>query len=267
MNKKVASKNYKKLIVNCCTICFLLLFQSCETVEREFYQLSIYSLENEQQEKRLDDYLQNSFIPALNQNGIEHVGVFKKINKGEIEEKNIYIFIPFNSILQFEELERKLQLDNEYLNSGKDYIEASYDNPPYNRIKTILLRAFKSFPKYGIPNHNSKPSERIYELRSYQAATEKLYRKKVEMFDDGGESKIFVDLGFQPIFFGEVLAGNEMPNLMYLTTFENDSSHTANWNSFRTSPDWEILKKDNQYANTVSKNDKYYLYPTDYSQL
>ena len=87
------------------------------------------------------------------------------------------------------------------------------------------------------------------------------------MFNAGGESKIFIDLGFQPIFFGEVISGPSMPNLMYLTTFENKTSHETRWNAFRNSPDWLLLKGDKQYDNTVSKNEKLYLYPTDYSLL
>ena len=122
-------------------------------------------------------------------------------------------------------------------------------------------------PIYGIPDHSTSPSDRVYELISYQAATEKLYEKKVEMFTDGGESKIFVDLGFQPIFFGEVLSGSSMPNLMYLTTFKNKESQEKHWNEFRASPAWISLKEDEQYDNTVSEIEKYNLQPTDYSEL
>jgi hypothetical protein len=179
----------------------------------------------------------------------------------------IYVFIPFKSLVEFEQLEINLKLDKEYLQHGKDYIDASHDNAPYVRIESILLRSFQSMEKYGVPKHTSPPSERIYELRSYQAATEKLYEKKVEMFNSGGESKIFVDLGFQPIFFGEVISGPSIPNLMYLTTFENKTAHENRWNAFRDSPDWLLLKEDKQYDNTVSKIEKFYLYPTDYSEL
>ena len=87
------------------------------------------------------------------------------------------------------------------------------------------------------------------------------------MFTDGGESKIFMDLGFQPVFFGEVISGPDMPNLMYLTTFENSASQEEHWNAFRNHPDWAILKADEQYLNTVSHTDKFYLHPTDYSDL
>ena len=243
------------------------IFISCETVERDIYQIKIYSLANSEQEIRMDNYLKNAFIPALNRAGIKNVGVFKPIEEEDLEVKYIYVFVPFQSVNQFEQLEDKINLDKKYLEDGTDYINASHDNPPYVRIESILLRAFTSMPKSGVPEHNSLPSERIYELRSYQAATEKLYHKKVEMFNSGGESKIFMDLGFQPIFFGEVISGSTMPNLMYLTTFEDKTSNETHWNAFRESPDWLLLKEDKQYDNTVSKIEKFLLHPTDYSQL
>ncbi len=122
-------------------------------------------------------------------------------------------------------------------------------------------------PEYGVPTHTSPVNERIYELRSYQGATEKFYEKKVEMFNDGGETKLFMDLGFQPIFFGEVISGSVMPNLMYLTTFESRESQDDHWDAFRSSAVWDALKKDEQYKNTVSHIDKFLLYPTEYSDL
>jgi hypothetical protein len=243
------------------------IFISCETVERDIYQLKIYRLNSSDQELRMDDYLQTAYIPALKRIGIKHIGVFKEIADIDSVNKLIYVFTPFKTINQFEQLEGKLKLDNKYLVDGKDYIDSSHDNAPYERIESILLKSFESMKKYGVPNHESPNSERIYELRSYQAATEKLYHKKVEMFNKGGESKIFIGLGFQPIFFGEVISGPSMPNLMYLTTFENKTSHENHWNAFRNSPDWLLLKEDGQYDNTVSKNEKFYLYPTDYSDL
>ena len=265
--KQLLLKQMKPIQILFFALCCFSIFLSCETNERDFYQIKIYNLETDQQERRMDHYLQNAYIPALNRIGMKNIGVFKPIEKSDTESKLIYVFIPFKSLIQFEQLEENLRSDKEYLEDGKDYITAAHDNAPYVRIENIILRSFQSMTQYGIPTHKSPPSERIYELRSYQAATEKLYEKKVEMFNAGGESKIFIDLGFQPIFFGEVISGSSMPNLMYLTTFENKASQEKHWDAFRNSPDWLTLKSDEQYNNTVSKSEKFYLYPTDYSQF
>jgi len=235
--------------------------------DRNIFQIKIYTLENKQQEQRMDDFLKNAYLPALHKAGISSVGVFKNIKQPNSQENLIYVFIPFKSIDQFEQLESLLDKDKAYQTAGADYIDAAHDNAPYERISSIILRAFKTMPQFGIPEHSTPTSERVYELRSYEGATEKLYEKKVQMFTDGGETKIFDELGFQPVFYGEVISGPTMPNLMYMTTFENEASQEAHWNAFRTAPAWLELKEDKQYANTVSKNTKYFLHPTDYSDL
>ena len=108
---------------------------------------------------------------------------------------------------------------------------------------------------------------RVYELRSYESPTEKLYRTKVKMFNVGDEVGIFNRLGFNAIFYAEVLAGKKMPNLMYMTSFESMEERDAHWKAFGSDPEWEKLKADKQYDNTVSHIDITFLYPAEYSDL
>ncbi|MFO7670312.1 MAG: NIPSNAP family protein [Bacteroidales bacterium] len=234
---------------------------------RDIYQLKIYSIENEQQEQQVNHFLKDAYIPALHRTGIKNVGVFSPVEEEEMAGKLIYVLIPFESIGQFEQLGALLNKDGEFLKKGSDYINAAFDHPPYLRMESILLRAFSTMPRYGIPTHATTESEQIYELRSYQGATEKLFRNKVEMFNEGGETKIFMELGFQPVFFGEVISGSAMPNLMYLTTFKDKASQEEHWKAFQNSSDWEKLKTDERYQNNVSKIDKILLHPADYSEL
>lgn len=248
-------------------IIFTLLSGVSYSQKRNIYQIKIYSIENEQQGQRMDQFLKDSYIPALKRAGIKHVGVFKPVEDEEMAGKLIYVLIPFESLTQFGELGASLNDDKKFLKDGSDYINAAFDNPPYNRIESIVLRAFSSMPAYGVPEHGTATSDQIYELRSYLGATEKLYEKKVEMFNEGGESKIFMNLGFQPVFFGEVISGPSMPNLMYMTTFKDSTSQKDLWKAFGSSPEWDKLKTDEQYANTVSHIDKILLHPTEYSGL
>jgi len=215
----------------------------------------------------MDKFLKDAYIPALHRAGIDDVGVFKPIEDEKMKGKLIYVFIPFKSIDEFEKLNSVLHQDKRFKKIGDDYINAAHDDTPYQRIESIILRSFKSFPEHGSPKHNIPASERVYELRSYQGATEKYYEKKVEMFNEGGESKLFVDLGFQPLFFCEVISGPVMPNLMYMITFDNAESQKKHWETFVNSDEWNKLKSDPQYANTVSHIDKINLHPTEYSDL
>ena len=77
-----------------------------------------------------------------------------------------------------EKIEEKLAKDKKYKTEGADYINAAHDNPPYERIESILLKAFTEHPEFFAPEFSTPKSEQIFELRSYQGATEKIYRKE-----------------------------------------------------------------------------------------
>lgn len=254
------------------SLSFLLLFvlpllsSFSQGEERAYYQMKFYRFEDASQMQRLDQFFEHAYLPALHRAGIDKVGVFKPI-EGKNEEGNfVIVLIPFGSLGEFEDLPATLEKDNLFQQAGKDYLEAAHDNPPFNRIESILLRAFSGFPQTGEPVQEGIKENRVYELRSYEASTERLYERKVEMFDDG-ESDIFVNLGFHPLFFGEVLSSSYMPHLMYMVTCKDETSHEALWNAFREHPDWLAMKDLERYRNTVSHITRYLLYPAAYSDL
>ena len=238
-----------------------------DAISGDFYEIKIYRLNSKAQEVRMDKFLKEAYIPVLHRAGIKKVGVFKPIESDTVSGNIIILWIPFNSLEQFEELPRILQKDDKYLADGKDYIDAAYDNSPYTRIESILLKAFREMPQFEVPKLSTSPAERIYELRSYQSATDKLFRLKVEMFNEGGEVELFKKLKFNPVFFAEVISGSTMPNLMYMTTFLDMTSHDEHWNSFRNHPDWKTMSSLAKYKNTVSRAVIYLLHPTDYSDI
>jgi len=234
--------------------------------KRDLYALKIYHIANSDQEKMIDQYLKSAFIPAAHKAGVSNVGVFKPLPSEEDAGEKIYVFLPFKNSKAYFEFQNKLEKDQTYQNAGKDYIYAAHDNPPYTRLETRLLQAFTGNPRMDTPELSSPKNERVYELRSYEAATERLYRQKVKMFNSG-EIDIFDKLDFNPVFYAETLAGATMPNLMYLRTFENMKERNAHWDAFRVDPDWEAMKDLEEYRNTVSKNVTRLLRPTDYSDF
>jgi len=168
---------------------------------------------------------------------------------------------------QIEEIEASLAKDKKYQEAGAAYINAAFDNPPYERIESILLQAFSKQPDLFVPKFNTPKSEQIFELRSYQSATEKIHRKKVEMFNEGGETGIFKEIGANAVFYGQVISGSDMPNLVYMTSYENMKSNKDHWSAFGNHPDWKKLSGMEEYKNTVSHIDKYMLHPTNYSDI
>jgi len=232
---------------------------------REFYQLTVYHFANADQEKSIDGYLKNAYLPALHRNNIKNVGVFKLIANDTAADKRIYVLVPLKKLKQMDEVAMKLLKDNDYLEKGKDYLDASFSNTPYVRMENILLKAFELAPKMSLPKLTGPKAERVFELRSYESGTEKLYRNKVEMFNQGGEVKLFDRLNFNAIFYGEVLSGSRMPNLMYMTSFENRTDRDAHWKTFGSDPEWKTLSSLPQYQKNVSKADILLLHPAEYS--
>ena len=233
--------------------------------QREFYQLKTYTLENESQENLLDAYLRDAYMPALKRMGIQNVGVFKIHPDPYTLSNKIYVLIPFPSLDIIHGVDSRLADDTIYNQAGKDYIQASYDQPPYQRLNTVLMTAFEDMPKMRPTQLTGPREERIYELRSYESPTEAIFKNKVEMFNAGGEVALFDDLGFNAVFYAEVIAGDKMPNLMYMTTFTDRESRDAHWKNFGDAPKWKELSSMPKYQNNVSHIDKTFLYPTDYS--
>ncbi len=239
--------------------------ENSEEETREFYQFKTYIFTTDKQSTQTDLYLQKAFLPALKKLNISNVGVFKpRLKEGDTIKKT-HLLIPFATMQDFLELEEALSKDTVYLREGADYIKAGYNEPPYQRIESILIRAFVDFPKLQTPKLEGSRADRIYELRSYESATESYYKNKVDMFNAGGEVELFDKLEFNAVFYGEVISGSKMPNLMYMTTFSDQESRDAHWKSFFGAPEWDKLKNIEKYKNNVSHADIYFLYPTSYS--
>ena len=252
-------------------VCFLSFGVSANATKRDFYQIKIYHLKTEEQEKKVDAFLKDAYLPALHRIGISKVGVFKPIVNPETakptDEKLIYVFIPFRSRDDFFTLEQKLAKDKAYWNDGKAYHDALFSEPSYDRIESILLNAFDKSLQFTMPQLTSAPKERVYELRSYEGHTEKISKNKIKMFNDGDEIGLFKRLGFNAVFYAEVVSGSRMPNLMYLTTFENRASRDEHWKAFSADAYWKKLAAMPEYQKNVSKNDTRFFYPTDYSDI
>ncbi len=230
-----------------------------------YFEIKIYTLKDKSQEDRVGAFLKDAYLPALHKSGINNVGVFKPVESDTTFGKRIFVLIPYLTLDQFEKTTNLLASTT--FNAGQEYLDADYTNPPFVRQQSILLRAFPGMPGMGTPALSSPRSERIYELRSYEGPTEKIYRNKVKMFNDGDEIGLFQRLGFNAVFYADVIAGSRMPNLMYMTTFENQTSHDEKWNAFRQDPQWKNLSSMAEYQHNVSKINIYLLRPVAYSDF
>jgi len=249
------------------TVCILLMSPSlfAQKKKNQFYNLKIYSYSSLENEQQIDAYLKDAYLPALKRLAISPVGVFKPKDQTKDTLMHTYVLVPMTSLDEAYTLDEKLSHDPTYKSDGKAYLEASYDHAPYKRLESILLMAFDEMPIIKAPPLTGPRKDRVYELRSYESPTEALHKNKVNMFNKGGEVKLFKDLGFNAVFYSRVISGSHMPNLMYMTTFDNKESRDAHWDTFEKSPVWKKLSSLPEYQNNVSHIDITFLYPTSYS--
>ena len=235
--------------------------------ERAFYQLIIYHFKTDTQQTAIDNYLQHAILPALHRTGIKNIGVFKSHGNDTLPDKTMFVFIPLKSLDIISTIPSKLNADKEYQLAGVNYINAAYTSPPYTRMETILLQAFPLAPVMQLPVLKGARNERVYELRSYEGPTEKIFQNKIQMFNEGDEIGLFKRLNFNAVFYSEVIAGSKMPNLMYMTCFENMADREAHWKSFGSDAYWKKLSSMPEYQHNVSRNEITFLYPTTYSDF
>lgn len=259
----------KRLLSPLLTLLLLVVFAGPgSAADREYYAIHIYNYETPVQEQAIDRYLEQAYLPALRRNGFSKLGVFKPIANDTAAVKRIVVLVPFRKMEQFTALADKLARDKVYQQAATAYMEVPYNQPNYKRMETILLRAFSGMTVSAKPALKSAHTDKVYELRSYEAPSEKLYWNKVDMFNKGDEIGLFKRLGFNAVFYGEVLAGSHMPNLMYMTSFENMNDRNEHWKTFGNDPQWKKLLADTTYLKgNVSRNDTWLMKATAYSEL
>ncbi len=232
---------------------------------RIYYELIRYKVLNNSQMSRLEDYWKIAAIPALNRLGIEPVGVFKP--RYGAHGLDLYVLIPHKDLESFITAWDKISQDAVYQKDGAAFINTEISAPLYYRFETSLLRAFSQMPKPEIPVQIQGKASRIFEMRTYESHSRQKARLKIEMFNEGGEIALFHEIGLQPIFFAETLAGNAMPNLVYMLGFENMEERDRNWQKFNSSEEWQTLRALPRYLNTVSSITDVILTPASYSQM
>ena len=214
--------------------------------DREYYELRKYTILNRSKQKVFNNFMKDAFIPAVNRMGIEPVGAFNVVYGPN--NPTVYILLPHKSIESVVTLGTRLMDDSRFKSAGSSVINSTSAEPGYVRIESSLMLAFKDIPKIELPKNKSG----LYELRTYESHSLKAAKKKIHMFNEGGEIQLFRDTGLNPVFFGETLIGPQMPNLTYMLAFKDMDDRDKSWPVFVKSDGWQKLSKDPFYADTVS---------------
>ncbi|MCH1496174.1 MAG: NIPSNAP family protein [Rubripirellula sp.] len=232
----------------------------------EYYEVRSYLLGEKGDAEAIDQYLENALLPALKRIGIGPVGVFGNAPADETGSARVVVVIPYPDAEQINVVKQKLQDDEAYNAAAKSYLDRGPRDSPFQRIESELLISMDCMPALEVKGESLKNQDRVYELRIYESANERLGDLKVEMFN-AGEVPIFLDSGIQPIFIGQAIIGPFTPSLTYLTVYPNEEARGKAWQDFRTHPDWQVLKEVEKYKGTVSNIYKYVLSPKSYSEM
>ena len=248
---------------------------SSTTAGREYYDLRAYRLKAGASAALLDGYLEKALLPALDRRGIKDVGVFTEI---EIDrsaatskpkaDTPVWVLIPHPSLESFVSVSAEINTEESVQKAGADYLNVPKANPAFERIDAWLLLAFTALPKHQVPAFSkNKTPTRIFELRTYESHSETKALSKIAMFN-AGEIEVMKELGMSPVFYGQALAGRDLPHLSYITGAADLATHLANWKKFGSHPTWMKLKADPQYADNTSKTSpSRFLAPTPYSRI
>jgi len=236
-------------------------FKASARKGQQWYELRTYLFAHDAQRQLTGTYLEQAYLPALNRAGIKDIGVFSEIEG----EGKMFLLIPFDSMASFTEINDKLARDATYLAAGDAYLTAAPSNPAYDRIDSLLLRAFAHMPQIEVPEKKA----RLFELRRYESPSESAGQKKIEMFNEAGEIDIFKKAGARPVFFGETMIGGRRPNLTYMLCFDDMAAHDVHWKAFGTDPDWKRISTMPEYtdAKLISKIVRTFVAPAVYSQV
>lgn len=231
--------------------------------QKQLIEVREYRLTSGDVAASFDDYLTKALLPALNRAGSSTVGIFRE--ETEQDQPLRYVIFAHNSLADFKACNHKLAADDDYQAAAAEYMSKGKQQTPLVRIRTELLDSFDCWPKLKTPELVGNPG-RIFEVRVYESTNERFGNLKVEMFN-AGEVPIFLDSGVIPVFMGQAMVGDKMPNLTYMTVYADQAAKDKAWDNFRNHPDWKVLSGVQKYKGTVSKIHKINLLPVPGSQL
>ncbi|MEZ5044683.1 MAG: NIPSNAP family protein [Saprospiraceae bacterium] len=213
-------------------------------VDQQVLELRVYTL-SFRGGGRLNPYLKDALIPALNRAGVKDVMVFKEMSQSQ--PNKTYVLMAYDSFDHLLKVRAQIQADEVYQTASADYHKIAPSSKVYSRYDTYLMEAFKVMPQVKAPNKERK----LFEFRIYEGHNDDAVRRKVMMFDKE-ELPIFLDTGLDPVFFGHILGGPNMPALAYMICFDSLEARDENWAKFIAHPDWKRVSALPEYADTVS---------------
>ena len=239
---------------------FLLLLSGTIYAQKSFFEWRTYELQWGHNAQPLHDYLSGALIPALNDNGVETIGAFEHMENHL--PKKIYLLITYKSMAHYAQVRKALKKEAKFLKAKQKYDAVSQEEAPYDRYTTSFYEGFDNYQHLVLP----KKGDVLFELRTYESYSEDAAHRKIKMFNEY-EFDIFKGAGLHSVFFGEQVAGPNMPSLTYITSHSSMEARNKSWDAFRVHPEWKRVSQLEECDNTVSNIALDFLVQLPYSQL
>jgi len=228
-------------------------------------ELRRYRLRNGALATRFAAYAKDALVPALGRAGLAPVGAWT-VAVGP-DQPTVHLLIPHPDAESAATLAARLEADAEYGKAAGSSLALPPNDPPYASCDVSLHAAVATVPAVQKPAGENAGSSRVFELRTYRSASEAAGRRKIEMFEAGGELALFARLGLQVVFFCRDVVAGGLPSLTYMLVFADGAAREKAWAAFGSHPEWVKMRDDPRFADTVSRIDSALLRPTEYSQL
>ncbi len=202
----------------------------------QFMEFRHYKFVSPEAAKSFDDHVSTALIPALNRAGVKPVGYWKTTDEATAGER--YMLVTYGSLADIGKVRAAVTADEDYQAKFREYAGRDAKIVGLDRVRSELLESFDCWPKTTVPELTKAGKQALFELRTYESPTEHLGNEKVVMFNSG-EVPIFLDCQISPVFMGQALVGDRLPNLTYMTVYPDAATRDAAWVKFREHPDWK----------------------------
>ena len=200
--------------------------------------LTNYLLKAGTQGTRLNEYLSKTYLPALAK---VHTGPVLVLNASLAAHlPHVAVLAGYRSVDEAWAVRASLAANRE-LEAATDAWESDQE-PPFENIDVTLLENGDYVPPLTALDPPPK-APRVFEMRIYHAPTWKHMRGLQWRFSEG-EMTILAKCGASPILFATTVVGRDLPNLTWITAFEDEAARDKAWAAFGADPAWQKLSQE-----------------------
>ncbi len=206
-------------------------------MKAKFFTLERFLMRNGDQPARLHEYLSTGLLPAIAKVHDGPVIVMDALIAAHMPA--VVLLRGYSSMTEPQEIATRISKDDKH-NAAFAKWESGNDSPA-ERWTTSLLAATPFMTE--IVADKDRKTSRIFELRQYHSPTWRQLGSLTERFA-GPEIRIFHRVGIHPILYSTTVFGDNIPNLTYLTPFENLAEREKAWTAFGADEEWLKVRKE-----------------------